>query len=188
MIFRVYVLHMLHFIQGFSQPKTQSSLHHRIPRGKNTPVKPFHMFAISPILTIITLTVCSSIRVKRQEQQGFLTKGWIVYLLLIRKIWMIKLFVNREQIRLLNSKTTDLDWYYFKPYQKLKLLIRDLLFTTFVKSPRVNIFKTLPLLRDDWILLSGKLILISFARMDKLKIWKISILIHNDKLIFIRTS
>ena len=48
----------------------------------------------------------------------------------IRNIWMIKLFMNRGQIRLLNSKTTDLNWYYSKPYQKLKLLIRNLLFTT----------------------------------------------------------
>ena len=36
---------------------------------------------------------------------------------------IIKLFMNnRGQIRLLNSKTTDLDWFY----QKLKLAIRDL--------------------------------------------------------------
>ena len=47
--------------------------------------------------------------------------------------------MNREQIRLLNSKTTDLNWYYSKLYQKLDLLIRDLLFTTFVKkNPRVD--------------------------------------------------
>ena len=46
--------------------------------------------------------------------------------------------MNREQIRLLNSKTTDLDWYYSKPYQKPKYLIRDLLFTTFVKTPPVQ--------------------------------------------------
>ena len=47
-------------------------------------------------------------------------------------ICTIKLFVTTEQIRPLNSKTTDLDWYYSQPYQKLKFLIRDLLFT-FVK-------------------------------------------------------
>ena len=45
---------------------------------------------------------------------------------------MIKRFMNREKIRLLNSKTTDLDWYYSRPYQKLKFLIRDLLFMPFV--------------------------------------------------------
>ena len=53
----------------------------------------------------------------------------------IRKIWTIKLFVNRGQIRLLDSKTTDLDWNYSRPQWKLKFLIRDLLFTTFVKNP-----------------------------------------------------
>ena len=53
----------------------------------------------------------------------------------IRNIWMIKLFTNREQIRPLNSKSTDLDWNYSIPYWKLKLLICDLLFTTFVKNP-----------------------------------------------------
>ena len=35
---------------------------------------------------------------------------------------------------LLNSKSTDLDWYYSKNNWKLKLLIRDFLFTTFVKN------------------------------------------------------
>ena len=53
----------------------------------------------------------------------------------IRNIWTIKLFTNREQIRLLNSKSTDLDWYYSKHFWKLELLIRDLLFTTFMKKP-----------------------------------------------------
>ena len=50
---------------------------------------------------------------------------------------MIKLFVNRGQIdqRLVNSKATNLDWYYSRHYQKLKLLVRDLLFMTFVKNP-----------------------------------------------------
>ena len=68
-------------------------------------------------------------------QRGFSQKGWIAYLLPIRKIWTIKLFVNRGQIRLLDSKTTDLDWNYSRPQWKLKFLIRDLLFTTFVKNP-----------------------------------------------------
>ena len=49
---------------------------------------------------------------------------------------MIKLFTNIEQIRLLKSKSTDLDWYYSKHFWKLKLLIRDLLFATFMKNPR----------------------------------------------------
>ena len=48
------------------------------------------------------------------------------------------LFANREEIRLLNSKSTDLNWYYSKLNWKLKLLIRDLLFTTFVKKPPVH--------------------------------------------------
>ena len=47
---------------------------------------------------------------------------------------MIKLFTNKEQIRLPNNKSTDLDWYYSNHNWKLKLLIRDLLFTTFVKN------------------------------------------------------
>ena len=51
---------------------------------------------------------------------------------------MIKLFTNGTQIRLLNSKSTDLDWYYFKHFWKLKLLIHDLLFTTFMKKNTAN--------------------------------------------------
>ena len=38
---------------------------------------------------------------------AFFTKVWIAFLLPIRVIWTIKLFVNRKQIRLLNSKDTD---------------------------------------------------------------------------------
>ena len=53
---------------------------------------------------------------------------------------MIKLIVYMGQIRLLNSKTTDLDWYYSRSDQKLKLLIRNLLFTTFVETPSVQTF------------------------------------------------
>ena len=45
----------------------------------------------------------------------------MAYLLLIRPFWMIiKLFMNRRQIRLLNSKTTDLDWDHSRYYKKLK--------------------------------------------------------------------
>ena len=36
----------------------------------------------------------------------------IAYLIHIRMISATKLFVNMEQIRLLNDKTPDLDWYY----------------------------------------------------------------------------
>ena len=43
--------------------------------------------------------------------------------------------MNRGQIRVLNDKTTDLDWYHSRLFWKLKFLIRDLLFTTFVKNP-----------------------------------------------------
>ena len=57
-----------------------------------------------------------------------------VNLLLICLIWMIKLFMNRGQIRLLNSKTTDLDWNCSKLICKLKFLIPDLLFMPFVKK------------------------------------------------------
>ena len=71
----------------------------------------------------------------RRGAGGFFTKGWIAYLLLIRNIWTIKLFTNREQIRILNSKSTDLDWYYSRLFGKLKRLIGDLLFATFVKYP-----------------------------------------------------
>ena len=43
---------------------------------------------------------------------GFFTKGLTAYLLLVRNILTIK------QIRLLNSKATDLDWHYSRNYQK----------------------------------------------------------------------
>ena len=64
-----------------------------------------------------------------------LREGFIVYLLFICKIWTLNLFMNRKKVRFLNSKYTDLDWYYYRPYQKLKFLIRDLLFTTLVNTP-----------------------------------------------------
>ena len=41
--------------------------------------------------------------------------------------------MNRRQIRLLSSKSTDLDWNCSRPYQKLKFFIRDLLFMPFMK-------------------------------------------------------
>ena len=53
-------------------------------------------------------------------QGRFSRKEQIAYLLLIRPFWKIKLFMTRRQIRLLNSKTTDLDWYHSRYYQKLK--------------------------------------------------------------------
>ena len=37
-------------------------------------------------------------------------------------VFAINLFVNRDQIRLLNGKSTDLEWYYFRYNQKLKSL------------------------------------------------------------------
>ena len=43
--------------------------------------------------------------------------------------------MNREQISLLNGKTTDLDWYYSRYYGKLNSLFAELLFMTFVKKP-----------------------------------------------------
>ena len=68
-------------------------------------------------------------------------KGWITYLLLIPKSWTIKLFMNRGQIRLLNSrsKVTDLDFYYSRHNQKLKFLIGNLLFMPYVTSPTPGI-------------------------------------------------
>ena len=70
---------------------------------------------------------------------GFFTKVmnslYTPYSLPIRNIWTIKLFRNRKQIWFLNNKSIDLDWYYSKHNWKLKLIIRDLLFTTFVKNP-----------------------------------------------------
>ena len=38
-------------------------------------------------------------------------------------------------MRLLNSKSTDLDWYYSRHYRKLKQLVHELLFITFVNRP-----------------------------------------------------
>ena len=40
-----------------------------------------------------------------------------------------------EQIRLLNDKTTELDWYYSRPNHNLKSLTCDLLFMLFVNTP-----------------------------------------------------
>ena len=50
---------------------------------------------------------------------------------------MIKLFIKWVPIRLLNSKTNDLDWYYSRPNQELKFPIRDLLFTPFCEKTLV---------------------------------------------------
>ena len=47
---------------------------------------------------------------------------------------MIKLLMNRWQIRLLNSEHIELDWYYLTPNKKLKFLIRDLLHMPCVNS------------------------------------------------------
>ena len=47
---------------------------------------------------------------------------------------MIKLFVNSVQIRLLNGKTTDLDWYFSRHHHKLKFPVYDLLSKSFVKD------------------------------------------------------
>ena len=47
--------------------------------------------------------------------------------------------MNKGKIRLLNSKSTDLDWNYSRHNQKLKYLVRDLLFMTFVKKTQVPI-------------------------------------------------
>ena len=47
---------------------------------------------------------------------------------------MIKLFINGVQMRLLNGKTTDVDWYYSRHHQKNKFLVYDLLSKPFVKD------------------------------------------------------
>ena len=52
--------------------------------------------------------------------EGFSQKVKELNLLLICKIWTITVFTNREQIRLLNSKSIDLDWYYSRYYWNLK--------------------------------------------------------------------
>ena len=59
----------------------------------------------------------------------------LIYCLFVR---FGQLTYSRGQIRLSNGKTTDLDWYYSKPNQKLKCLICDLLFITFVKPPHTG--------------------------------------------------
>ena len=61
--------------------------------------------------------------------------GWHACLLLVPMIFAIKLFENREQIRLLKGKAADLNWYYSRHKQELKILIPDLLFMPFVKNP-----------------------------------------------------
>ena len=65
-------------------------------------------------------------------------KGQIAYLFPICNILTIKLFVKREQITLLNGKTTDLDWYYSRYCGKLDSSFADLLFMTFVKKNPVS--------------------------------------------------
>ena len=67
-----------------------------------------------------TSTVGESENVPKETLGGFSRKEQIAYLLLIRPFWTIKLFMTRRQIRLLNSKTTDLDWYHSRYYEKLK--------------------------------------------------------------------
>ena len=42
--------------------------------------------------------------------------------------------MNRGQVRFLNAKTTDLEWYYSRHNQKLKFLISNFLFVPFVKK------------------------------------------------------
>ena len=49
-------------------------------------------------------------------------------------------------------------------------------------------FNTRLVVVTQWILLSDKLIINSLDQIDKLIYWKISLFIHNNKLIFIRTS
>ena len=84
----------------------------------------------SSILTSLAVIMCTTLKIQYcgtgfgHYAGGFFRKGWIACLLLIRKIWTIKLFVNRGQIRLLNSTPTDLHWCYSRHNQKLKLSIR----------------------------------------------------------------
>ena len=65
--------------------------------------------------------------------QGFFSKDWIAYLPPIPKICMIRLFMNRGQISLLTSKSTDLELGTILDI--IKNLNHDLLFMTFVSRP-----------------------------------------------------
>ena len=68
--------------------------------------------------------------------QGFFTKDWIAYLPPIPKICMIRLirlFMNRGQISLLTSKSTDLELGTLLDI--IKNLNHNLLFMTFVSRP-----------------------------------------------------
>ena len=74
----------------------------------------------------------------RLYQDTFFTKGWIAYFLPIRMVCKFKVFVNLGQIRLLNSKNTDLDRYYFTHNQKLKFLTINALYE---RHPRCDTFR-----------------------------------------------
>ena len=65
----------------------------------------------------------------------FFTKGWRAYLLSIREIWVVKLFINGKQIRLLNGKTNDFDWYYSVHHQRLKWLVHN---WSFPQTPKIR--------------------------------------------------
>ena len=65
----------------------------------------------------------------------FFTKVITAYLLLIHNIWTIKLFVNRGQIRPLNSKSTDLDWRYSKLFWETEIAYLWLIIHDFCGKP-----------------------------------------------------
>ena len=58
--------------------------------------------------------------VNTMSSRSFFTKVMNSLFASYLSYWMIKLFMNREQISILNSKYIDLDWYYSRLYGKLK--------------------------------------------------------------------
>ena len=61
-------------------------------------------------------------------------KGSRAYLLSVRVICTIKIFINKDPIRLQSSKTSDLHWCYSRHNQKLKLL-----FMSFLSPPPLHL-------------------------------------------------
>ena len=59
----------------------------------------------------------------------------ICFLFSVCVICTIKLFLNKDKIRLPSSKTNDLDLYYSRHNQKLKYLFNDVLFMPLVNNP-----------------------------------------------------
>ena len=82
--------------------------------------------------------------------------------------------MNRGKIRLLNGKTTDLHWHYSRNNQKKRILICDLLFMPFVKSPRQLILKLAPVDDSVNLLEWNKHLLITIKVIAKVKEFVVS--------------